>query len=236
MRRVSLPFAGRLSGGHPGTAESAVMVTTATEQPEQVGPAKLAVRFLLGAVLSAAVACFVVGAVVAKWSVIGIGGVLVVATYVVAVIRELRNGTAGPRDRPPDPVTLTALARIESRRATGGDTGDVPVEFDLTVQPEDGPAHRVTFSQGINLVDIPDYRPGRVVVVEYRSDQPWRPRIVADPEAEWAERAGAAALDTAPESTRVVGPDLGLASCAVVLAGIAIGAAVVVLVFRADLF
>ena len=135
-------------------------------------------------------------------------------------------------------MTHTALARIESRRAIGGDSGEVPVEFDLTVQPEDGPAYRVMASETINLVDIPDYRPSSTVVVEYRSDRLWQVRVLTAPTPEWAKRAAVAAIDTAPESTRVEGPHVGpaLASCAVACAGILTGAAAVVVAFSSDLF
>jgi len=99
--------------------------------------------------------------------------------YVAAVIREMRNPTPdSAKDKPPEPVKHMALAKIESRRATSGESADVPVEFDLTVQPEDGPAYRVTTSRTINLVDIPDYRPGGTVVVEYPADRPWQVGIV----------------------------------------------------------
>jgi hypothetical protein len=234
-----MAFSRRLSGGNLGAAQSPAMVTAEAEVPARTRPARLALRFLTGGLLSAAVTCFVVAPVIGRWSVAGLGAGLVAVVYVAAVISELRNSAGdGTQDKPPEPVTCTALAKIESRRATGGDAGDVPVEFDLTVQPDDGPAYRVTVSHTVNLVDIPDYRPGGTVVVDYRSDRLWRVGIVTAPTPQWVRRAAEAAIDSAPESTRLTGPGLGqgFASCAVVGAGILAGAAVVVVLFRADLF
>ncbi|WP_318839588.1 hypothetical protein [Streptomyces arboris] len=112
--------------------------------------------------------------------------------------------------------------------------------FRLTVAPEpedERPAYRVKISQSINLVDIPAYRPRGIAVVEYHPEKPWDVRIVTRPTPEWSRRAEEAEIDSAPESTLVRDPDGGTGAwCLLVLVGLLAGAALVVLVFRGELF
>lgn len=108
-------------------------------------------------------------------------------------------------------VPRTALAKIESLRATGGESADIPIQFVLSVDPDDAPTHRVEMTADINLVDVPDYRPGGTVVVEYPPDRPWRVRLVQQPTPEWRSHAESARIDrarvhigqTAPRGLRV---------------------------------
>ncbi|MBD0739174.1 hypothetical protein BGM09_06840 [Streptomyces sp. CBMA29] len=183
------------------------------------------------ALYGAALAAIVVGATIGKpglW-IGGIGAFLLVSavSLVLGVRRQARKPVVGRRK---------ALAMIESRRATSGEYADVPVDFELTVAPDDRPAYRAKARQSINLVDIPDYPVRGVVVVEYRPDRPWDVKLVTTPDARWSRRAADASLDSAPESTLIKDPDKGSACCFVGVLGVLIGAAVVVLLFRGDLF
>jgi hypothetical protein len=162
---------------------------------------------------------------------VGIGLLLLDAAYVV--VRSVRAAmalqTVGPGSRP-------ALALIESRRATSGEGGDIPVAFDLTVAPDGAPAYRVKITQTINLVDIPDYQPRRLVVVDHHPDRPWQVRINTRPTPEWVRRAAEDAVDSAPESTLATKPDQGSPFCLLSFLGILLGGAVIVVLFRGDLF
>ncbi|MGW3425128.1 hypothetical protein [Streptomyces phaeochromogenes] len=134
-------------------------------------------------------------------------------------------------------VPRTALAVVESLEAVAGEaTSDVAVRFDLTVAPDDVPAYRVAFTQNINLADLPDYRQGVVVVVQYPPDRPWRVRIVKRPTPEWEERAADARLDSVPGPVLVSESSEGCGVGFVTLLGLLLAAAGVVLPFRADLF
>ncbi|MEU0933994.1 MULTISPECIES: hypothetical protein [unclassified Embleya] len=188
--------------------------------------------FLSGGVIGVSLACCVVGAVLERWSVVAIGvGLFVLNVVVVGVAGRFR------RARNPRVPARLALAVIESRRAIGGESADIPVEFVLTVAPDERSAYRVEFNQHINLVDIPDYRPRGVVVVEYRPDAPWDVTIVTKPTEEWARRAANESVDSAPESALLTGPKDGEgAFCLLATLGLLLGGAVVVLLFRADLF
>ncbi|MEI5034039.1 hypothetical protein RB201_18660 [Streptomyces sp. S1A(2023)] len=114
------------------------------------------------------------------------------------------------------------------------------MDFRLTVapEPEDGrPAYRVNTTQHINLVDLPVYRPRSIAVVEYRPDELWEVRIVTRPTPEWSRRAEEAEIDSAPESTLVENPGLSEGSwCMLVLFTCLAGAALVVFLFRGELF
>ncbi|WP_411081505.1 hypothetical protein [Streptomyces sp. cmx-18-6] len=190
---------------------------------------------VLSSVTGAAIAALVVGIILERPPVIGIGGGVLVLLILLAALGGRRGSARGE-----PPAGRTALARIEDLRATGGETADVPVQFRLTVapEPEDGrPAYRVKISQSINLVDIPAFRPGGTAVVEYRPDQPWDVRIVTRPAPEWSRRAEAAEIDPAPESTLVSDPDaVEGAWCLLGLVALLAGAALVVLLFRGELF
>ncbi|MGW6284296.1 hypothetical protein [Streptomyces sp. NPDC055107] len=183
----------------------------------------------------AAVAAVVVGVILERVPVLLSGGGVLLLLVLIGVVAGRRS--PGPGE---PPVTRTALARIEDLRATSGETADVPVTFRLTVapEPEDGrPAYRVKFSQHINLVDLPVYRPRSIAVVEYRPDEPWDVRIVTRPTPEWSRRAEEAEIDSAPESTLVVNPGPSEGSwCVLVLVTFLAGAALLVLLFRGELF
>ncbi|OLO32375.1 hypothetical protein PZ61_0218865 [Streptomyces sp. MNU77] len=183
----------------------------------------------------AAVAALVVGVILERVPVFLSGGGVLVLLLLVGFVAGRRS--PGPGD---PPVTRTALARIEDLRATSGEMADVPVDFRLTVAPEpqDGrSAYRVNTTQHINLVDLPVYRPRSTAVVEYRPDEPWEVRIVTRPTPEWSRRAEEAEIDSAPESTLVEKPGMSEGSwCLLVLFTFLAGAALVVLLFRGELF
>ncbi|MFF2716555.1 hypothetical protein [Streptomyces sp. NPDC058011] len=190
---------------------------------------------VLSGVTGAAVAALVVGLILMDVPVIVTGGGPLVLLVVLGALGGRRRSV---REKPP--AGRIALARIEDLRATSGEMADVPVEFRLTVAPEpkdDRPAYRVKFTQHINLADLPAYRPRGIAVVEYRPDEPWNVHVITRPTLEWSRRAEAAEIDSAPESTLVSDPDGGAGAwCLVALLGLLAGAAVVVLVFRSELF
>ncbi|WP_405510583.1 hypothetical protein OHA29_16985 [Streptomyces anulatus] len=190
---------------------------------------------VVSGVIGAAIAAIVVGAILEELPVAltGAGG-LVLLVLIAFVVGRREPDPGKP------PVTRTALARIEDLRATSGESADVPVDFRLTVapEPEDGrPAYRVNIDERINLVDLPVYRPRSIAVVEYRPDEPWEVRIVTRPTPEWSRRAEEAEIDSAPESTLVEKPGPSEGSwCVLMLIMFLAGAALVVLLFRGELF
>ncbi|MFD8409803.1 hypothetical protein ACFV1G_34580 [Streptomyces anulatus] len=187
---------------------------------------------VVSGVTGAAVAAVVVGVIVERVPVFLSGGGVLLLLVLVGFVAGRRS--PGPGD---PPVTRTALARIEDLRATSGESADVPVDFRLTVAPDDRPAYRVNINEHINLVDIPVYRPRSTAVVEYRPDEPWEVRIVTRPTPEWSRRAEEAEIDSAPESTLVEKPGMSEGSwCMLVLFTFLAGAALVVLLFRGELF
>jgi hypothetical protein len=194
------------------------------------GPTQFVRAFVFSAVAGGMLASLVVGTVIESVPLFAVGlGLFAVMVVSMAVMgRSKPAGLAAER--------RTALALIESRRATGGESADIPVEFVLTVAPDDRAAYRVKTSQSINLLDIPDYPPRRVLVVEYRAERPWDVTIVKAPTPEWARRAAEGAVDSAPEDTLLTRPKSAVASCWWGIAGLLAGAAVVVALFRADLF
>ncbi|MEU5457744.1 hypothetical protein AB0895_21920 [Streptomyces globisporus] len=213
------------------------------EDNERVGQGRSAIKGILSrlrltftsGLTGAAVAALVVGVILERVPVfLSGGGVLLLFVLIGFVAGRLSPGPAEP------PVTRTALARIEDLRATSGESADVPVEFRLTVapEPEDGrSAYRVNVDQSVNLVDIPAYRPRGIAVVEYRPDEPWDVRIVTRPTPEWSRRAEAAEIDSAPEFTLIEKPGLSEGSwCVLVLVTFLAGAALVMLLFRGELF
>ncbi|MGI5329764.1 hypothetical protein [Actinomadura nitritigenes] len=206
-------------------------ITTGAPPPTRRSPVALAQGFLTGGVVGTSLAALVVGVIVESVPLFVTGAVLPVVYgllfFLAGMPRRAREAAVVPR---------TALAMIESLEAVGGESSDVPVRFELTVAPDDGPAYRVEITQDINLADLSDYRPHGVVVVGYPPDRPWRVRIVKRPTPEWEERAASARLDSAPMSARVTAPPEGRASGFAVLFGLLLGAAVVVLLFRAVLF
>ncbi|MFJ7998712.1 hypothetical protein ACIQ7D_16435 [Streptomyces sp. NPDC096310] len=205
--------------------------TSGPAESRRAGPAALLGSLLTGALTGAAVAAVVVGIVIGKAALWGAGAGFFLFVVLVTTVSGSRT-----RARAPKAERRTALAMIESRRATSGELADVPISFVLTVAPEDRPAYRVAFSQSINLVDVADYPARRVVVVEYPAHEPWDVTIVTRPDQEWARRAAEASMDSAPESTLVKNPNREGAYCLASLLAILLGAALVVLLFRAELF
>ncbi|MGW4699567.1 hypothetical protein [Streptomyces sp. NPDC004285] len=193
--------------------------------------AALARGFLTGGVIGMSPAALVVGTVVESVP-------LFVAGLVVPLVYGLLLHLAGAprRARQAAVEPRTALALIGDREAVQGETSDVPVRFELTVAPDDAPPFRVTVTQDVHVADLPDYRPGGVVVVAYPPDRPWRVRIVKRPTPQWEERAAGARLDSAPGAAVVAEPPEGTAAGFVTLLGLVLGAAAVILLFRAELF
>jgi hypothetical protein len=210
------------------------MVITQTREPGTTSRvADLVKGFLGSAMFGAAMAAIVVGPVVGRMNVLWAGLSLLLFAIVVVSIGSPRRKR---EQRAADASACRALALIESRRATGGETADVPVDFVLTVAPDDMPAYRVKINHSVNLVDLPDYKPRGVLVVEYQPERPWQVTIVDEPSPQWARRAAEETVDSAPESTMVADPEAGYSDCLVLLVGLLIGAAAVIVPFRADLF
>ncbi|MFD0342150.1 hypothetical protein ACFVH0_26330 [Streptomyces sp. NPDC127117] len=207
------------------------MTVTAGAPPTHNTPAGLARGVLTGGVVGTSLAALVVGGII-EYVPLFVAGLILPMVYgllffLAGVPRRAREAAVVPR---------TALAMIESLEAVGGESSDIPVRFDLTVAPDDGPAYRVEITQDINLVDLPDYRPRGVLVVQYPPDRPWRVRIVKRPTPEWEDRMAGARLDSAPRTARVVEPPEGCTFGFVLLLGLLLGVVVVVLLFRAELF
>ncbi|MEV5707168.1 hypothetical protein [Actinoallomurus sp. NPDC052274] len=204
-------------------------ITTGTP-PTHQAPVDLARGFLTGSVIGTSLAALVVGIVIERVPLIvtglGLPAVYGLLVFLAGVPQRAREAAVVPR---------TALAMIESLEAVGGEGSDVPVRFDLTVAPDDASAYRVEITQDINLVDLPDYRPRSVLVVQYAPDRPWRVRIVKRPTPEWEERVAGARIDSAPGPALVSDPPQGRAGGFVTLLGLLLGAAAVILLFRADL-
>ncbi|MGW3289491.1 hypothetical protein ACWDR3_33110 [Streptomyces sp. NPDC001002] len=207
------------------------IITGAAPTPTYKVPAALARGFLTGGVVGASFAALIVGGVIENWP-------LFIAGWVVPPVYGLLYYLAGRprRAREAAVVPRTALAMIESLEAIGSESSDVPVRFELTVAPEDAPAYRLRMSQSINLVDLSDYRPRDIVVVQYPPDRPWRVKIVKRPTPEWEERAAGAHIDSVPGPAVPGESPEGCAFGLAAVLGLLLGAALVVLVFRADLF
>ncbi|MGW8727051.1 hypothetical protein ACWGNF_13625 [Streptomyces sp. NPDC055808] len=206
-------------------------ITTGAPAPTHHTPLALARGLLTGAVVGASLGALVVGGIIANAALFTAGLVLPVVYgllfFLAGMPRRAREAAVVPR---------TALATIESLKAVGGESSDVSVRFELSVVPDDGPAYRVEITQDVNLVDLSDYRPRGVVVVQYPPDRPWRVRIVKRPTPEWEDRVASAPLDPAPVTATAAAPPEGCAFGFMVLLGLLIGAVTVVLLFRADLF
>jgi len=207
------------------------MTITTGPPPKANTPVALARGFLTGGVIGTSLTAFVAGCVIESvpLCVAGVGLPVVhgLLLFLTGAPRRAREAAVPPR---------TALAMIESLRAIGGESSDVPVRFGLTVAPDDAPAFRVAITQDINLVDLPEYRPRGIVVVQYPPDRPWRAKIVHRPTTDWRDRAAAAGLDSAPLSAMVNKPSGGCVVGFVGLLGLLLGTAGVLLLFRADLF
>ncbi|MEV7548562.1 hypothetical protein AB0N89_02940 [Amycolatopsis sp. NPDC089917] len=195
------------------------------------GPVALARGFLTGVIIGTTLCAFVVGIVIeyAPLIVTGVGLPFAywILSYLAGAPRRAREAAIAP---------VTALAKIESLRAGGTETGDIPVDFDLTVAPDGAATHRVEITHGVNLVDIPDYRPGGILVVQYPPDRPWKARIAERLSPEWERRVAGAVIESAPESSLVREPPEGCAFGALAFLGLLLGAALVLVLFRAELF
>ncbi|MFF0227212.1 hypothetical protein [Streptomyces sp. NPDC004629] len=207
------------------------MTITTVAPPTHNRPTGLALGFLTGGVIGASLTAFIGGCVVEKASLIVMGPVLAAAYsllfFLCTLPRRAREAAVVPR---------TALAMIESLEAVRGESSDVPVRFELTVAPDDAPAYRVEMQQDINLVELPDYQRRGIVVVTYPPDRPWKVRIVKRPTPEWEERTAGARLDSAPGPAMKSDISGGCAGGLLTLLGLLLGAAAVLLLFRADLF
>ncbi|WP_410657204.1 hypothetical protein [Amycolatopsis sp. lyj-112] len=199
--------------------------------PTHADPVSLARGFLTGAVSGAALSAFVVAAIIEKLPLFLIGLGLPLSYGVVLFI-----GGIPRRAREAAVVPAVALARIEKLSASGTESGDIPVTFVLTVVPDGARSYRLEITHGVNLVDLPDYRPGGVVIVQYPPDRPWKARIVPPPTLEWERRVADAVLEPAPESTLVRRPPEGCAFGLLGFLGLLLGAAAVLLLCRAELF
>ncbi|MFE7355925.1 hypothetical protein ACFU8Q_22705 [Streptomyces sp. NPDC057543] len=207
------------------------MTITAGAPPTHNTPADLALGFLTGGVIGASLTAFIGGCVVETAPLI-VTGLVLPAVYgllffLATLPRRAREAAVVPR---------AALAVIESLEAVGGEASDVPVRFELSVAPDDAPAFRVEIRQDVNLVELPEYRPRGVVVVEYPPDRPWKTRIVKRPTPEWEERAAVAQVDSVPGPAMKSETPGGCFSALLTLLGLLLGAAAVLLLFRADLF
>ncbi|WP_055528477.1 hypothetical protein [Streptomyces graminilatus] len=200
-------------------------------RPTRDGPVAVVRGFVTSGVCGAALAAFAVGCVLENVP-------LIVGSLVLPVAYGLLNLLVGlpKRARQAAVVPVQALAMIESLQATGSElTANVPIDFDLTVVPDDAPAFRVVMSDHINLVDVPKYQPRGILVVEYPPDRPWKIRLVKEPTPEWRRRAADAQLDSAPGATVVKEPPQGTVYGMALLVGFLVGVALVPWAFCADL-
>ncbi|WP_103355819.1 hypothetical protein [Amycolatopsis sp. CA-128772] len=199
--------------------------------PAPPGPAALARGFATGGVTGATLSAFVAGIILERVPLILIAWGLPLGYGLLLFLAGLPR-----RAREESVVPRLALARIEGRHAGGTETGDVPLTLMLTIAPGDAPSFRTEITEHVNLVDLPRYRTGDVLVVAYPPDRPWRARVVPEPAAEWRRRAAGAVVEPAPESTLVHEPPEGWAFAVAVLIGLVLGAAVVLGRFHGELF
>ena len=208
------------------------MTTAVGAPPPHRSPADQARDFLTGAVVGATLSAFISGCVVQSVALVVLGLVLLpvygLVFLLLTVPRRAREAAVVPR---------TALAMIESLEAVGGEGSDIPVRFDLTVAPDDERGFRVEILQDINLVNLPDYRPRGIVVVEYPPDRPWKARIVKRPTPTWEERAASASLDSVPGPAmkRDSSPASG-AGCLLTFLGLLLGAGAILGLFHTEVF
>ncbi|WP_411100992.1 hypothetical protein [Streptomyces sp. x-45] len=188
---------------------------------------------MTGGVIGTSLTALVVGGVIRSVPLfvtgLGVPAVYALLVFLAGVPRRAREAAIAPR---------TALAMTEGVEAVKGEaTSDVAVRFVTTVAPDEAPAYRVAFTQHVHLADLPDYRVGGVVVVQYPPSRPWRVRIVKRPTPEWEERAAGARIDPAPGPILTSSEDLeGSAVGFVRLLAMLLAAAGVLLLFRTDLF
>ncbi|MEV7277159.1 hypothetical protein [Streptomyces sp. NPDC093111] len=205
---------------------------TPSAPPRRSTTLHLARGILTGAVIGSSLAALVVGTILERVPLL-VGGLAVPVAYGLLLLAA----GAPARRREAAVVPRTALAMIESLRATSGEGSDASVRFDLTVAPDDGPAYRVESTQYINLVDLPDYKPRGIVVVQYPPHQPWAVKLVKRPTPEWEDRAAGARIDSAPGPVLAGEPTGGSTFAGyLTLLALLLAAAGVVYLFRAELF
>ncbi|MFE4513572.1 hypothetical protein ACFRMQ_05125 [Kitasatospora sp. NPDC056783] len=207
------------------------MTITTGAPPRRNPPVALARGFLTGAVLGGSLAALVVGIALADRPLIVAALIAPCAHGLLLLFAARRRRAREEADAP-----RTALALVEALHPDQVPTSDVPVRFELTVVPDGQPAFRVAFTQDINVVDLPDYRPGGVLVVRYPPERPWRVRIVKRPTPVWEERALGARIDSVPGAADVTEPPRGAGAGLLGVLGLLLAATAVVLAFRADLF
>jgi hypothetical protein len=207
------------------------MTTTIGAPPTRSTPATRARGFLTSAMVGAALTAFICGCIAQSLSLIVIAVALLPAYGLLYALF-----THPRRAREVPVVPRTALAMIESLEAVGGEGGDIPVRFELTVAPDDARAYRVAIRQDINLVALPDYRPRGIVVVEYPPDRPLKVWIVKQPTAEWAERAATASLDSVPGPALKEESPASSAGCLLAFLGLLVGAGAILGLFHTEVF
>ncbi|UKD58071.1 hypothetical protein L3Q65_15500 [Amycolatopsis sp. FU40] len=191
----------------------------------------IAAGFLTGSAIGATLCSLVVGIVLESVPLF-VTGLGIPLGYGILVCLGGLPRRAREKAVPP----AMALARIESLRAGGTETGDLPLNLTLTVAPDGAPSHRVEAVHTVNLVDLPNFRTGDVLVVSYRLARPWKVRIVSSPPPEWQRRAANAVIEPAAESASVHPPPEGCAAGAFTLLGLLLGAGAVLGLFRVELF
>ena len=156
----------------------------------------------LGDVTGDALLLFIICVNLVPW--IGIAGISAIVSA-----RKRASRPVGPAETLQEvlPTLEPVLAKIESSRAVG-EGPDLPLLLELTVSPDALPGYRVEIRATVNLMDMDDYKVGRIVVARYDRYNPWRVEI---PPAyavsrDWADRAASAAIDSAPFESVVVKP------------------------------
>ncbi|UUV32885.1 hypothetical protein NQK81_05350 [Amycolatopsis roodepoortensis] len=190
------------------------------------------VRGFLTGIISGTTLCAFIAGIVIEYDPLIVTGVGLPIVYGIL----LHLAGAPRRAREAKIVPVVALAKIESLRAGGTETGDIPVDFVFTVAPEGMATFRLKVAHHINLVDIPNYRPGDVLVVRYPPDRPWKAEVVERPSPSWERRAAEATIESAPESSLVQEPPEGCGFAALAILGFLFGAALVLFLFRVELF
>ncbi|WP_409494440.1 hypothetical protein [Amycolatopsis sp. cmx-11-12] len=204
---------------------------SAVPVPARLGPLAFVRGFLTGIISGTTLCAFVVGIIIEYVPLIiaslGLPLVYGILLYLAGAPRRAREAAVVP---------VVALAKIESLRASGTETGDIPVDFVLTVAPDGAATHRVKIQHGVNLVDIPNHRPGGILVVQYPPDRPWKAKVVERPSPAWERRVAEASIESAPESSLLQEPPEGCAFGVLAFLGLLLGAALVLFLFRAELF
>ncbi|MEU3625422.1 hypothetical protein BS329_30950 [Amycolatopsis coloradensis] len=204
---------------------------SAVQVPARPGPLVFVRGFLTGITSGTTLCAFVVGIIIEYVPLI-IAGLGLPLVYGIL----LHLAGAPRRAREAAVVPVVALAKIESLRASGTETGDIPVDFVLTVAPDGAATHRVEIQHGVNLVDIPNHRPGGILVVQYPPDRPWKATVVERLSPAWERRVAEASIESAPESSLIQEPPEGCAFGVLAFLGVLLGAALVLFLFRAELF